>query len=286
MNILNNWTLWGGVLNLSFVGLVVSALVLTHITIQTVTVYLHRTLSHRALYLHPIASHFFRFWNWLTTGMNGKEFAAVHRKHHAKVDTEEDPHTPVFFGLHSPWKIIVWVFFVGVRKYVAEARNKETTDEYGAGTPNDWIERNLYVPHNFLGVGILLGIINVFLFGLPGLIIWGVQALWIPVFATGIINGLGHRFGYTNYDINDPRYPNVAYSTNISPVGILIGGEELHNNHHAHPASPFFAHKWWECDWGSVTIRLLCLLRLAKLRIPLVPSNEFQRIYYKVFNLG
>ena len=286
MNIDNIWSIWGGTLNFSPIGLVLWTLVVTHITIQTVTVYLHRTVAHRGLLLHPVVSHPFRFWNWLTTGMRVKEWVAIHRKHHAKVDTFDDPHTPIFFGLSTFFNIVIWVFFLGVYKYVKESHNNETIEGYGHKTPDDWIEKNLYTPHNLLGVGVILGILNILLFGLPGLLVWGVQALWIPTLAAGVINGFGHWFGYKNYKRDDPKYPNVAFSTNIVPVGILIGGEELHNNHHADAVSPFFAHKWWEFDLGSVTVRLLCLARLAKLAKPLVAKNGFEKTYYKIFGLS
>jgi stearoyl-CoA desaturase (delta-9 desaturase) len=207
-----------------------------------------------------------------------KEWAAIHRKHHSKVDTVDDPHSPITRGK-------LRVLLMGVWFYVQEALNKETVKVYGHNTPHDWIERNLYTKHKMLGVGFLLGIINVTLFGLPGLIIWGIQAMWIPLWAAGVINGAGHFFGYQNFKRGDPRYPNVAFSTNISPVGIWIGGEELHNNHHAFPTSPFFAKKWYEFDVGGVIIKILCLLRLARLRTPLVPKNTFQAGYYRFFNL-
>lgn len=281
-----SWNMWGGVLNITALSLLVYTLLDTYVTILSVTVYLHRTVAHRALILKPFISHLFRFWLWLKTGMNSLEWGSIHRKHHAKVDTSEDPHTPIFFGLSSVWHLITWIFFLGVYKYVQEAKNKKTLEEYGTGITNDWIEKNLYTPHNFLGVGVLLGILNVTLFGLPGLVVWGVQALWIPVLAAGVINGMGHSFGYTNYKRSDPRYPNVAFSKNITFFGLVIGGEELHNNHHAFPTSPFFAHKWWEFDSGSIFVRLLCLLRLAKLKKPLTSSNTFMHYYHKVFGLS
>jgi stearoyl-CoA desaturase (delta-9 desaturase) len=277
MNI--SWTPLGGILDFSFGGLVLWTLIVTQITIQMVTIYLHRTVAHVSLYLHPIVAHFFRFWNWLATGMTTKEWAAIHRKHHAKVDTKEDPHSPITKGK-------LRITLVGVLEYVKESYNSETIEKHGHNTPNDWIERNLYTPHNFLGVGVLLGVINVLLFGLPGLIVWGIQAVWIPFWAAGVINGAGHFLGYQNYKRGDGRYPNVAYSTNISPIGFWIGGEELHNNHHAFPTSAFFAKKWYEFDIGSVFIRILCLFRLARLRIPLVPKNSLQMMYYRIFNLG
>lgn len=268
-----------GVANLSFTDLIVYTIVVTQITIITVTIYLHRTLAHKALVLHPAVVHFFRFWNWLTTGMRTKEWTAVHRKHHATVDTIDDPHSPIIKG-----KTRILLF--GVVEYVKEAKKEDVLEKYGLGTPDDWIERNIYTPHNFLGVGVLLGVINVILFGLPGLIIWGVQAAWIPFWAAGVINGAGHFFGYRNYSPDDKNYPNVKYSTNIFPFGFWIGGEELHNNHHADGASPFFAHKWWEIDIGGIVIRILCLFRLAKLRVPLTSKNSFEGFYFRACNLG
>ena len=275
---LNNFV-WNGVLNLSPWGLVIYTAIVTFLTILTVTIYLHRTGAHLALKLHAWVQHAFRAWLWLTTGMRTKEWVAIHRKHHATVDTENDPHSPIWKG---KWNFL----WKGVGYYVVAARDQETMEKYGHGTPDDWIERNLYTPHNFLGVGVLLGLINVILFGLPGLLVWGVQAIWIPLFAAGIINGWGHFVGYQNYKRGDPRYPNVEYSTNIFWWGILIGGEELHNNHHADGTSPFFAHRWFEFDVGGLVVKILCLLRLAELRKPLVPKNLFERMYLRFFNLS
>jgi stearoyl-CoA desaturase (delta-9 desaturase) len=268
-----------GVLNLSFWGLVLYTLIVTQTTIMSVTVYLHRTMAHGALLLHPAVAHFFRYWLWKTTGMITLEWVPIHRKHHKTVDTAEDPHSPIHKG---KWQIVL----MGVKYYIAEAKNPLGLRKYSQGLPRDWIEMNLYTPHKFLGVGVILGMINVILLGWAGLIVWGIQAAWIPFWAAGVINGAGHFLGYRNYARDDKRYPNVANSTNILPWGIWIGGEELHNNHHADPATPFFAHKWWEIDVGSIVVRMLCLFRLAKLRKPLVSKNVFQSFYYKVFNLG
>jgi stearoyl-CoA desaturase (Delta-9 desaturase) len=272
MHILSSWTLAGGVLQFSGWGLVFWTLFVTHLTILMVTIYLHRAVAHRALRLHGAVEHLFRAWNWLTTGMRVKEWAAIHRKHHAKVDTENDPHTPVTYGFTSWTRVLWWIVWVGVRKYVAESKVKETLERYGEMTPDDWVERNLYTPYNFLGVLIFLPLLNLYLFGLPGIVIWGVQAIWIPVLAAGVINGVGHALGYQNFK-KSKEYPNVGESKNIMPWGILIGGEELHNNHHADPLSPFLAHKWWEIDTGGMAIRLLCLLKLATLR-PRWPKGE------------
>jgi stearoyl-CoA desaturase (delta-9 desaturase) len=273
--IFNNWTVFGGILDLTVAGLTKWTVAVTHITILSVTIYLHRYVAHRGFELNVYVQHFFRFWLWLTTGQNTKEWASIHRKHHAHVDAVGDPHSPVVAGITTPLDWVRWVLFEGVHSYVVAGRDKASLEKFSHGMPDDWVENNIYTPHSFLGVGILLGVINVTLLGLPGLIIWGVQALWIPIFAAGIINGLGHGFGYRNYK-HGKEYPNVASSTNIFPWGLLIGGEELHNNHHADGASPCFARKWYEIDEGWVLIRGLCFLRLAKLRKPLVAKNHLQ----------
>jgi stearoyl-CoA desaturase (delta-9 desaturase) len=245
MSILN------GLIVLPWWGYVLVALALTHITIAGVTIYLHRHQAHRALDLHPIVSHFFRFWLWLTTGMVTKEWAAIHRKHHAKVETPEDP--------HSPWQVgINKVLWDGTALYRAESRNLETMDKYGHGTPDDWIERNLYTRHNKYGIFIMMGI-DLLCFGPIGLTIWAVQMIWIPFFAAGVINGLGHWFGYRNYEAQDG-------STNIVPWGIIIGGEELHNNHHAFGSSAKLSSKWFEFDIGWMYIRIFETLGLAKVK--------------------
>jgi stearoyl-CoA desaturase (Delta-9 desaturase) len=224
-------------------------LVVTHITISGVTIYLHRSQAHRAVDLHPVVSHFFRFWLWLTTGMVTKEFVAVHRKHHAKCETEEDPHSPQTRGLKA-------LLLTGVELYRVEATNAETLVKYGHNTPDDWIERNLYTRYSWQGVGLMM-IINLYLFGAIGLAVWAVQMAWIPWWATGIINGVGHYFGYRNFEAPDA-------STNVSPWGILIGGEELHNNHHTYPTSAKFSVKPYELDIGWVYIRGMEMLGLAK----------------------
>ena len=227
------------------------ALVLTHITIVSVTIFLHRHQSHRSLTLHPVASHFFRFWLWLTTGTVTREWVAVHRKHHAKCETEDDPHSPVFKGIGG-------VLFKGVGLYRQEARNLETLDKYGSGTPDDWLERHVYSKYPSAGILVLLPI-ELALFGLPALAIYAVQMLWVPFWAAGVINGVGHFAGYRNFETND-------VSMNILPWGVLVGGEELHNNHHAYPASAKLSNKWWELDIGWVYIRLLALLGLAEVK--------------------
>ncbi len=251
----------GGIVKLSAWQVVAYTLVVTHITIAAVTIYLHRHQAHRALELHALPSHFFRFWLWLTTGQVTKEWAAIHRKHHAKCDTEEDPHSPVTRGIKK-------VFFEGAELYRAESKNQETLDKYGHGTPSDWIERNLYTKYSWQGVGILL-VLNIALFGVIGISIWAVQMLWIPIMAAGVINGIGHWWGYRNYDCADA-------ATNIIPWGILIGGEELHNNHHTHATSAKLSSKWYEFDIGWLYIRILETFGLAKVR-KIAPEPKFAK---------
>ena len=224
---------------------------MTHVTIAAVTIFLHRSQAHRALDLHPIVSHFFRFWLWMTTGMVTKAWAAIHRKHHAKCETPEDPHSPQVLGLKK-------VFFEGSELYRAEAKNLETLEKYGHGTPDDWLERNLYTPRSGLGIKLML-IIDVALFGPIGLTIWAVQMAWIPITAAGIINGVGHYWGYRNFKCEDA-------STNIVPWGIIIGGEELHNNHHAYGTSAKLSSKWYEFDIGWLYIRIMETVGLSKVR--------------------
>lgn len=234
---------------------------LTHITIAAVTIYLHRHQAHRALELHAIPSHFFRFWLWLTTGQVTKEWASIHRKHHAKCDTEEDPHSPQTRGIRK-------VLFEGAELYRAESKVKETMEKYGHGTPDDWIERNVYTRHSAAGVVLML-LIDVALFGIVGISVWAVQMMWIPITAAGIINGIGHYWGYRNYDCSDA-------ATNIFPLGILIGGEELHNNHHTFATSAKLSSKWYEFDLGWGYIRILETLRLAKVK-KVAPKPEFAK---------
>ncbi|MEE2770449.1 MAG: fatty acid desaturase [Pseudomonadota bacterium] len=240
-----------GLITFSFTGYLIYTMVVTHITIMAVTIYLHRHQSHRAIELAPLASHFFRFWLWLTTGMKTKEWVAVHRCHHARVDTEADPHSPVTQGIHT----ILWK---GVIPYRNAACQAEILEKHGAGTPNDWIENNLYSKYFFVGILCLL-VFNFILLGLPGLLIWIVQMTWIPFFAAGVVNGIGHYFGYRNYDTAD-------YSTNFFPIGIIIGGEELHNNHHAFPYAANLSRRWFELDIGYLYIKLFAFLGLAKIK--------------------
>ena len=240
-----------GLLAASWWQIVLYALVTTHITIVSVTIYLHRHQAHRAMDLHALPAHFFRFWLWLGTGQVTKEWVSIHRKHHAKCETLEDPHSPQAHGIKK-------VFWQGAELYRAESKNKDTITKYGHGTPNDWIERNLYTRFSWQGVGLML-IINLALFGAAGLAVWAVQMAWIPVTAAGIINGIGHFWGYRNFEAPDA-------STNISPWGIMIGGEELHNNHHTYPTSAKFSVKPYEFDIGWGYIRALEKLGLAKVK--------------------
>ena len=231
--------------------IVAYTLITTHITIAAVTIFLHRAQAHRALDLHPIASHFFRFWLWLGSGMVTKEWVAIHRKHHAKCETPDDPHSPVTRGIET-------VLLQGTELYRAEAKNQETLAKYGHNTPDDWLERNLYSRYSWQGVGLML-IIDLFLFGAIGATVWAVQMLWIPVTAAGIVNGIGHYWGYRNFESPDA-------SRNVMPWGIVIGGEELHNNHHTYPTSAKLSVKPYEFDIGWVYIRALQSLGLAKVR--------------------
>jgi stearoyl-CoA desaturase (delta-9 desaturase) len=226
-------------------------LVTTHVTIAAVTIFLHRAQAHRALELGPIPSHFFRFWLWIGTGMLTKEFVAVHRKHHAKCETEEDPHSPQTRGLKA-------LLLTGVELYQAEAAKPETLEKYGVGTPDDWIERNVYSRFTWQGVGLML-LLDLFLFGAIGAVVWAVQMAWIPWWATGIINGVGHYWGYRNFEAADE-------SRNVVPWGILIGGEELHNNHHTYPTSAKFSVKPYEFDIGWIYIRAMEMIGWAKVR--------------------
>ena len=246
MNLLAN-----GLLNLSALEIILATLLLTHITIASVTIYLHRHQSHHSLTLHPFISHFFRFWLWLTTGMVTRQWVAIHRKHHAKCETPEDPHSPQVLGINK-------VLLEGSELYRSEANNQETLEKYGKGTPDDWLERNIYSRLPYLGITLML-LTDVLLFGVIGITVFAIQMLWIPIFAAGVINGIGHFWGYRNFEPTDA-------SRNISPWGILIGGEELHNNHHAYPSSARLSNKSWEFDIGWFYIRFMQLLGLAKIK--------------------
>ena len=223
-------------------------LVMTHITILCVTIFLHRGQAHRGLSFHPIISHFMRFWLWLTTGMVTKQWVAIHRKHHRYSDEEGDPHSPHVFGI---WKVL----FKGAFLYHEASKDKSMVNSYGVGTPDDWLERNLYSPHSRLGISLLL-VFNTLVFGWIGLVIWAIQMIWIPFWAAGVVNGLAHWWGYRNGKTNDD-------SRNISPWGIIIGGEELHNNHHLNPASPKLSVKWFEIDIAWLWIRVFSFLGLV-----------------------
>ena len=252
--------MFSGLFDLPWWGYALVALGLTHVTIAAVTIFLHRCQAHRALELHPAISHFFRFWLWMTTGMVTKEWAAIHRKHHAKCETAEDPHSPQVYGINR-------VLWLGVFLYVKESYNKETLERYGHGTPDDWMERNVYTRHAMAGILSMLTI-DLLAFGLvPGALIWLTQIAWIPFWAAGVINGVGHFFGYRSYGVADA-------STNIVPWGILIGGEELHNNHHAFASSAKLSSKWYEFDIGWMYIRVMEMLGLATVK-KLAPKPRF-----------
>lgn len=246
-----------GICDLPWWGYLLVLLACTQVTIAAVTLYLHRYSAHRALWLHPIVTHFFRLWLWLTTGMETKKWTAIHRKHHAKCETPEDPHSPQVLGL----PMVLWK---GAELYRLEGVNKETLDRYGQGTPEDWVEKNIYCRSKW-GIGITLAV-DLVLFGVPGLAVWAIQMMWIPFFAAGVVNGVGHYWGYRNFECPDA-------ARNVSPIGFFIGGEELHNNHHTYPTSAKFSVKSWEFDIGWVYIRLLQCVGLAKpKRVPPTPA--------------
>jgi len=240
-----------GLIDLPWWGYVLVALGLTHITIAAVTIYLHRHQAHRALDLHPIPSHFFRFWLWLTTGMITKQWAAIHRKHHARCETADDPHSPQVLGI----KKVMWE---GAELYRVACKDQSIMDKFGHGAPDDWLERNIYTKHNGKGI-VLMAVIDVLLFGPIGLTIWAVQMAWIPFWAAGVVNGIGHYWGYRNFENEDA-------ATNVFPWGILIGGEELHNNHHTFGTSSKLSYKWFEFDTGWMYIRIMEMIGLAKVR--------------------
>jgi len=230
---------------------IIATLVMTHITIACVTLYLHRSQAHRAVEFNPVVAHFMRFWLWLTTGMVTKQWVAIHRKHHRFSDAEGDPHSPHVYGIGR-------VFFKGAGLYHEASKDRVMVDTYGRGTPADWMELYVYQPHSRLGIGLLL-VLNTLVFGWWGLLVWGIQMIWIPFWAAGVVNGIGHWIGYRNGHTKD-------HSRNISPWGIVIGGEELHNNHHLDPASARLSKNWFEFDIGWFYICLLKWLGLAKLR--------------------
>ena len=230
--------------------IIIYTLVVTHITIVSVTLFLHRGQAHKGIEFHPILGHFMRCWLWLTTGMITKQWVAIHRKHHAFSDKDGDPHSPLVYGIKR-------VFFKGAGLYHQASKDTDMINKFGVGTPDDWIERNIYTPHSRLGILLML-VIDLVLFGPWGFIVWGVQMLWIPFWAAGVINGIGHWWGYKNGTTRDN-------SRNISPWGIIIGGEELHNNHHLNPASVQLSRRWFELDLGYIWLRLFTVLGLAKI---------------------
>lgn len=230
---------------------IIYLLIMTHITIVCVTLFLHRAQAHRSMLFHPILSHFMRFWLWVTTGMVTKQWVAVHRKHHRYNDEQGDPHSPHVYGLKR-------VLFKGALLYNDASKDKTMVDTYGVGTPDDWVERNVYSKHSRLGITLLL-VINLLCFSWWGFLIWGIQMIWIPFWAAGVVNGLGHWLGYRNGETKDKSH-------NIFPIGVVIGGEELHNNHHIAPASAKLSQKWWEFDIGWMWFTIFKYLKLAKLK--------------------
>ena len=230
---------------------IIATLVMVQITIACVTLYLHRSQAHRGVTFHPVVEHAMRFWLFLTTGMITKQWVAIHRRHHRFDDAEGDPHSPHVYGIKR-------VFFKGAVLYHDASKDKDMVNSYGVGTPSDWMEHNIYTPHSRLGIGILF-VFNTVMFGWWGILIWGIQMIWIPFWAAGVINGIGHFIGYRNGETKD-------HSRNISPWGIIIGGEELHNNHHLEPASPRLSKKWYEFDIGYMWLTIFTLFGLAKAR--------------------
>jgi stearoyl-CoA desaturase (Delta-9 desaturase) len=227
-------------------------LVTTHITIIAVTLYLHRSQTHLSVTFHPAVNHFFRFWLWLTTGMVTKQWVAIHRKHHGMTDQKGDPHSPQVFGI---WKVL----FGGALLYNTASKDTLMVNAFGRGTPDDWLEKNIYSKHSRLGITLLL-LINLLCFSWWGLLTWGIQMIWIPFWAAGVVNGIGHYWGYRNVETRES-------SRNVFPIGLIIGGEELHNNHHGNPASAKLSNKWFEIDAGWFYIRVLEKFRLAKLSV-------------------
>ena len=240
-----------GLIDFTWVGYLVYTLVVTHISIVAITLYLHRGVCHSAIEIKPILSHFFRFWLWLTTSMRTADWVAVHRKHHAKCETIDDPHSPAYYGIDT-------VLLRGADLYHEEKNNPETLEKYSQNCPTDWVEENIYTGKNNIGI-LLLFIFNIIMFGVVGIIIWAVQMAWTPIFAAGGINGAGHYWGYRNYDTSDD-------STNMGPLGLIIGGEELHNNHHAFPTAAKFSLKPWEFDIGWMYIQIFSFLGQVKVK--------------------
>jgi len=252
-----------GILQLSGWGYVLAAFLMVQFTFMGVTLYLHRDATHRSLDLHPVLRHVFRFWLWMSSGIVTREWVAVHRKHHARCETTEDPHSPVIYGLKK-------VLLEGAELYQAVARDPELQAKFGRGTPNDWLERNLYARHRNKGI-VLMVLADLLLFGVPGIIIIAVQMLAIPVMAAGVINGIGHYYGYRNFECPDA-------ARNVMPWGFIVAGEELHNNHHAFPSSAKFSIHRWEFDIGWLYIRIFQALRLAKvIRVAPEPARDAAR---------
>lgn len=231
--------------------ILIYTLVMTHITIACVTLYLHRSQSHLSVEFHPVVAHLMRFWLWLTTGMVTRQWVAIHRKHHVYSDKSGDPHSPHVYGL---WRVL----FGGAFLYHSASKDTEIAKQYGKGTPDDWIENNLYTPHSRMGIAIMLAI-NLALFGAWGFLIWGIQMIWIPFWAAGVVNGIGHWFGYRNGTTKDQ-------SRNLGNIGLIIGGEELHNNHHLSPGSAKLSRRWYEFDIGWLYIRTLAIFKLATVK--------------------
>lgn len=257
--------LTSGLLDLSWWQVVLYTLVLTHISIVTVTVYLHRAMAHRAMDIHPLLAHFFRFWSWFTTATITQEWVSVHRKHHAKCETEDDPHSPVVKGLKT-------VLLTGAELYKDEINNQETIKRYSKGCPDDWVENNVYQKYKFFGIAVLF-VLNLILLGPIGITVWAIQMVWMPLHAAGIINGIGHAIGYRNFECADA-------SRNITPWAFWIGGEELHNNHHTYPNSAKLSVKKWEFDIGWMYISIFAKLGLIKniRRGPVVHINETKSV--------
>lgn len=252
-----------GILNLDFWGYVLVTFLMIQVTFMGVTLYLHRDATHRSLDLHPALRHFFRFWLWMTSGIVTREWVAVHRKHHARCETAEDPHSPVVFGLKK-------VLLEGAELYQAQARNPETTEKFGRGTPDDWMERNVYLRYRNFGI-LLMVVVDLLLFGVPGIIVLSMQMLANPLMAAGVINGIGHYYGYRNFECPDA-------ARNIVPWGLLVAGEELHNNHHAFPSSAKFSIHRWEFDIGWLYIRIFQTLGLARvIRVAPAPARNAAR---------
>lgn len=250
-----------GLLNASTWQIVIMTLIAVQVTLAGVSLFLHREQTHRGIILNPFLRHFFRFWTWFTTGMLTKDWVAIHRKHHAFCETQQDPHSPQIHGIRK-------VLFHGVNLYTQERKKRETIEKYGKDTPNDWIERNIYTRFHYLGI-VLLALTDIALFGVIGLLVYAIQMLWIPFFAAGVINGIGHFTGYRNYRTDDS-------SRNITRFGFFIMGEELHNNHHAFPSSCKFAHRKGEHDIGWYLIKVLSFLKLCEIKkvVPVLNENS------------